>query len=244
MVIALADRIRGSNEKLNICEEAAEPVVSSPSALPYFLLWARAGLGLRAACIGDAAAAAEVYAPLSSARGVILWHVCTDRVLGLLSQTMGDQEGAVSHFEDAVELSKRAGHRPELAWTCRDYGSALMQRGLPDDRSHAEALLDESAAIAQDLGMKPLSQFVAVDQKELASIPEKASAFPDRLTQREVEVLRLIASGESNREISDKLVVAEGTTRRHVNNIYQKTGVTNRAEATVYALRHGLLPLC
>ena len=69
------------------------------------------------------------------------------------------------------------------------------------------------------------------------------STYPDGLTQREVEVLRLLAQGRSNSQISEELVVAEGTTRRHVANIYEKIGVANRAEATGYALREGLLSL-
>ena len=53
----------------------------------------------------------------------------------------------------------------------------------------------------------------------------------------------LLAQGRSNSQISEELVVAEGTTRRHVANIYEKIDVANRAEATRYALREGLLSL-
>ena len=59
--------------------------------------------------------------------------------------------------------------------------------------------------------------------------------------RREVEVLRLVAQGKSNREIGEELVITEGTARRHVSNIYQKIGLNNRSEATSYALREGLL---
>jgi DNA-binding NarL/FixJ family response regulator len=58
-----------------------------------------------------------------------------------------------------------------------------------------------------------------------------------------VEVLRLLAQGRSNNQISQELVVADGTTRRHVANIYEKIGVANCTEATRYALREGLLSL-
>lgn len=67
-----------------------------------------------------------------------------------------------------------------------------------------------------------------------------AGAYPDGLTPREVEVLRLVAAGGSNREIASKLVLSERTVARHVTNIYGKTGVNSRAEATAYALRHEL----
>ena len=60
----------------------------------------------------------------------------------------------------------------------------------------------------------------------------------------EVEVLRLIAVGKTNLEIAEELVIAEGTARRHVANIYEKIGAANRVEATVYANEHDLLDSC
>ncbi len=68
-----------------------------------------------------------------------------------------------------------------------------------------------------------------------------SAQYPDGLSQREAEVLRLVAQGKSNREIGEELVISEGTARRHVSNIYQKIDVNNRSEATSYALREGLL---
>jgi DNA-binding CsgD family transcriptional regulator/pimeloyl-ACP methyl ester carboxylesterase len=67
-----------------------------------------------------------------------------------------------------------------------------------------------------------------------------AGGYPDGLTPREVEVLRLVAAGRSNREIAEGLVLSERTVARHVTNIYGKTNAGSRAEATAYALRHGL----
>lgn len=59
--------------------------------------------------------------------------------------------------------------------------------------------------------------------------------------QREVEVLRLLAAGKSNREIADALCISLNTVATHVRNILAKIGVANRTEAAAYALRHGLL---
>ena len=66
-------------------------------------------------------------------------------------------------------------------------------------------------------------------------------AFPDGLSQREVEVLSLIALGKSNREIGEELFITSNTVARHVSNIFTKTGVSNRAEAATYASRQGLV---
>ena len=65
-------------------------------------------------------------------------------------------------------------------------------------------------------------------------------ALPAGLSAREVEVLRLIAAGRSNRAIAQALFISPNTVLRHVSNIFTKTGVANRAEAAAYATRHGL----
>jgi NarL family two-component system response regulator LiaR len=63
------------------------------------------------------------------------------------------------------------------------------------------------------------------------------------LTEREVQVLKLVAGGRSNREIAEQLVVTEGTVRTHVSNILSKLHLTSRTQATLYALRKGLTSL-
>ncbi len=65
---------------------------------------------------------------------------------------------------------------------------------------------------------------------------------PAGLTAREVDVLRLLARGLSNKEISAKLVISPKTARNHVEHIYTKTGATSRVTASLFAMQHGLLP--
>jgi DNA-binding NarL/FixJ family response regulator len=67
-----------------------------------------------------------------------------------------------------------------------------------------------------------------------------AADAPDELTPREVEVLKLIAAGLSNREIADTLVLSNATVKTHVNRIFYKTGARDRAQAVRYAYQHGL----
>lgn len=82
------------------------------------------------------------------------------------------------------------------------------------------------------------SLLAAASRSEPASTVE--SELPDGLTAREVEVLRLIADGLSNREIAQRLFVTEATVKSHINRLFAKTGVRDRAQAVQYAYRHGL----
>ena len=82
----------------------------------------------------------------------------SDRLLGLLARTLGDISGSASHFEDALQFCRNAGHRPDLASTCSDYAELLLDRDEPGDREKAIELQDEALAITQELGMRPLTE--------------------------------------------------------------------------------------
>jgi DNA-binding CsgD family transcriptional regulator len=70
--------------------------------------------------------------------------------------------------------------------------------------------------------------------------PGRAGTPPFGLSRREAEVLRLLAAGRSNQQIAVALYLSPRTVQRHVANAYLKIGAHNKAEATAYALRHGL----
>jgi NarL family two-component system response regulator LiaR len=73
--------------------------------------------------------------------------------------------------------------------------------------------------------------------------PLNQAPTPDPLTQREVEVLKLVANGLSNQEIADSLSVSEATVRTHVSHILRKLHIASRTQAALYALREGLTSL-
>jgi DNA-binding NarL/FixJ family response regulator len=68
-----------------------------------------------------------------------------------------------------------------------------------------------------------------------------AQALPDELSEREAEVLKLIAAGLSNTEIAVALFVSQATVKTHVNHIFAKTGARDRAQAVRYAYQHGMV---
>jgi DNA-binding NarL/FixJ family response regulator len=77
--------------------------------------------------------------------------------------------------------------------------------------------------------------------QELKLSPKRPTSQP--LTEREVEVLRMVAQGKSNRQIADELVISLGTVRAHLSNILGKLHLASRTQATLYALREGLASL-
>ena len=68
-------------------------------------------------------------------------------------------------------------------------------------------------------------------------------ALPEPLTERETEVLRLLAQGLSNKEIAQRLVIGERTVKTHVSSVLAKINVSSRTQAALYAIRIGLVPV-
>ncbi len=92
-----------------------------------------------------------------------------------------------------------------------------------------------------DLTLKGFPRPVPVlNVVRLRAAPGHDERYPDRLTAREVEILRLVASGMSSREIGDDLVLSVRTVERHISNLYAKIGAKGRADATAYALKNGI----
>jgi DNA-binding NarL/FixJ family response regulator len=91
--------------------------------------------------------------------------------------------------------------------------------------------LPREAAIVESL---------AVHARPARPAPSPAASVRHGLTDRELEILRLLAAGESNRAIADRLFISPATVARHVTNINGKLGVGSRAQAAAYAHRHGL----
>ena len=116
----------------------------------------------------------------------------------------------------------------EVARTRFQLGLAYRAAG-DDDAAGLE--LDGARAAFESLG-------AAAD---LARMESPTAAESGVLTERECQVLRLVAAGKTNREIAAELVISEHTVSRHLQNMFMKLGVTSRAAATAYAYEHHLV---
>jgi DNA-binding CsgD family transcriptional regulator len=166
------------------------------------------------------------------------WSLVTSRVLGCLAHVAGRRARAIEHFERALTFCRASRFDHELAWSCHDYALALLETDARRDRMKAAALLDESGRIALSLGLQPLAS--RIDQLR-TRYRARLVAKPAGLTSRELEVLRLLSAGRTNKEIAQALFISTHTVAVHVARVLEKTGTSNRTEAAAYATRCHLL---
>ncbi len=206
-------------------------------------LWLASLTYLTDACavLRDEALAAELYTELAPLTGtnVMIGHlvVCygaADRYLGKLAAILGEWERADEHFETAIALNRKMEMRTWLAHTEYEYARMLLAQG-PAERGKATSRLGRAAELAGDIGLSTLSSRITA-----LGAPVVPAGLPDELSEREVEVLRLVARGLSNREIGSALFISEHTAANHIRSILRKTGCANRTEAASYAHRRGL----
>lgn len=218
--------------------------------LPQDALWLTCIAYLSEVCafLGDGARAVTLYRLLLpyADRTVVVsagfaCYGAASCYLGLLAATMSRWEEAERHFQDALEMNQRMGARPWLAHTQYEYAEMLLARGQAPDRAKAVSLLGEAMPISQELGMRSLELRVRGRLEQTKTQPSVAPALPDGLTEREVEVLRLLATGKSNRDIAETLYISLNTVANHVRNILTKTRTANRTEAAAYAIHQRLV---
>lgn len=161
--MAYIARTVGVADQLDMAKEIAETNLTYPVIVPLLAEINQVCLSLIAVYQEDRDAALVLHDALSSLpnRGVTaLFGSQPDHVLGLLARTVGNLDQAISHFEDALSISRSRGYHSMLAWICCDYADTLLQRKGEGDHGKALALLDESLAISSELGMRPLMERV------------------------------------------------------------------------------------
>lgn|SRR5215469_15355444 len=187
---------------------------------------------LAAKDVAAARAAAEELQELAERFNAPLLHAMAARAIGAVLLAEHDAKGALAELRRAWTLwceidapYEAARTRVLLACACKEL----------DDCDAAKLELELASEVFQQLGAAP----------ELAQVEklvfQKPSSPTTVLTSREVEVVRLIATGKTNRAIAVKLGISEKTVARHISNIFTKLGISSRSAATAFAYQHELV---
>ncbi len=186
---------------------------------------------LAAGSIATARVAADEMTRIADEVGAPLLTAMAGRANGAVLLAEGDPGAALAalraswttwHALDAPYEAARV--RVLIGLACRELG----------DRDSAAMELDAAREVFQNLGARP-------DLARLAGLDEGAAAPAGGLTAREIEVLRLVSAGKTNRAVAAELVISDKTVARHLSNIFDKLGVSSRAAATAYAYEHDLI---
>ncbi len=152
---------------------------------------------------------------------------------GAVELTEGDARAALTSLRHAFEMWQQVEAPYEAARVRELMGRACF---AVDDDDGGALELDAARAVFERLGALP-------DLARLESFGKPASSgHRHGLTHRQLQVLRLVASGKTNKEVAAELFLSERTIDRHLSNIFTKLNVSSRAAATAYAYTHKLLP--
>ncbi len=157
-----------------------------------------------------------------------------DRYLGRLDSLLGTGSPE-DRFAAAADLDVRTEAPLHQAETLATHALHLRHHGR--DLARAQQLTEQALSIAKPRGLRRIAGMLSAQGGE----GHQAQARPDGLTTREIDVLRLLGTGSSNREIAERLFISENTAANHVRNILMKIGAGNRTQAAIYASAHGLI---
>ncbi len=201
---------------------------------------ARLAFMVEGACtLGDIDAARRLRPYLDDYAGINLLTASFSAVFGSADRYAARLDSLLGNgdpgdlFEAALALdtsSHAVLHQAEtLAW------HAAHLRRTTNDSARIHELTEQSRAIAEPRDLRRVLSMLPTSR------PGAPPSRPNGLTPREIDVLRLLGHGASNRQIAAELVISENTAANHVRSILMKTGASNRTQAAVFAGRHGLL---
>jgi ATP/maltotriose-dependent transcriptional regulator MalT len=172
-----------------------------------------------------------------------LWELSADQPGGMLDAVCSQSRGATALAEGDAWAALAAARQACQAW---------QELGAPYETARARMLIALACRELGDSDTEELEMDAArVTFQELGAAPDLARVeglarrpgprAPGGLTAREVQVLRLVATGRTNRAIAEELVISEKTVARHVSNIFRKLRISSRSAATAYAYEHDLV---
>ena len=187
--------------------------------------------------------------PLSAAEweAVRLHPYHTERIMARSDGLRPMAQIAGTHHERLDGSGYYRGSRGrDLSLEGRILAAADVFQAWTQDRPHRPAVSPEEAAerVGDEVlagRIDPDAASSVIEAGGVSSAPRVRTAIPGGLSQREVEVLRLVAHGLTNRQIATRLVVSPRTAEHHVQHIYTKIGASSRAAAALFAMEHDLL---
>jgi len=182
--------------------------------------------------VDHARVAAVELSDIAGAIGAPVLSATSAHATGAVLLVEGDVPGAAASLRDAWEAWRDMEMPYEEAQTCRLMAAVCDRRGDLDGR---RLELDTAHRLLEQLRAAPS---IARPAEQTGSVPPPGGGM---LSDRETQVLRLMAAGRTNREIAQALFISEKTVARHVSNIFDKLGVSNRASATAHAYQRHLV---
>ena len=187
---------------------------------------------LGAADLENARAAATELSTIASAIGASLLNAASAQATGAVRLAEGDIAGAATSLCQAVETWRDLGVPYEEAHTCLLMARVCERRG---DQEGRRLEIEAARRLFEQLN----AEFCLA---RIGEQPDRArSELIGSLSEREAQVLRLLASGKTNRAIAEELFISEKTVARHVSNIFDKLGVSSRSAATAWAYQRNLI---
>lgn len=207
-----------------VLDQVGDPVAR------HRLLPAAVDIMLAAGDVADAAERAAELGEIAAAFGCPALVATHARATSVVALAEDDPARAAATIRPAVDTWTGLGARYHVARCRLTLGRALRRLG---DELSAMSELTEARDLFAEIGARPAEQ----EAGRLLGDRDR----PGGLTEREIEVLRLVAQGRSNAQVAAELVVAEKTVARHLSNIFTKLGVGSRTAAAAFAFEHGLV---
>jgi DNA-binding CsgD family transcriptional regulator len=228
--LALLRLANGDVEAAAAMTRRAASETSAPFALAT-MLPAHVEVMLTAGDLEEARRAADELAGIATKGKRAMLDAISGRVPGEVALAEGDPKAALAPLRESARLWQELDAPYEVGRVRVLVGLAC--RALCDEES-AGLELGAAREVFERLAAAP-------DLARIDRFEGRASADSHGLSAREIEVLRLVAAGKTNREIASELVVSEHTVARHLQNIFRKLDVTSRTAATAFAFQHELV---
>jgi ATP/maltotriose-dependent transcriptional regulator MalT len=233
-------RLRLAQGKLEAANAAISLVLNDVRGIagrPY-ALEAAAEIALARKDIVAARAYANELHAIATRHGAPALTAISNSVTGAVLLAEGDPQQALELLRQSCDVWREldapyetARARVLIGRNCRELGN----------EEYAKSELSAAREVFERLGALPDVAAVDCLSNSTGHVPGNSSHPAHPLTDRELEVLQLVASGATNREVANRLHISEKTVARHISNIFNKLDLSSRAAATAYAFQHGLV---